>query len=200
MVRSHIPCGLQCFRPTSTTDPFLHRLSGLPSEGGGVDYNAPSPTPLIVAAQTNSGTGDIIFGGTANFLRWTYRDADDTSRLVDDCNNPTTAMSPVTLVTVDESGNQIPVNSSRWRVNLGGYYYIPPDPATGHQAWTGEIDVSGQMVGIIRNISPFSVFDPNAIIWCEMSNQVTGVYNTFDLLPYSFDFNEPRFSPPMILN
>jgi hypothetical protein len=40
MVRSHIPCGLQCFRPTSTTYPYLHHLSGLPSEGRGHRFDS----------------------------------------------------------------------------------------------------------------------------------------------------------------
>ena len=130
--------------------------------------------------------------GTANFLRWTYRDEDDTARLVDDCDNPTVAMSP--------ASNPDNVTSSRWRLNNGSYYYVPYDPNTGTYIVTGQIDVTGQTVGIVKNIHPFGVFDVNNIVWCEMSDQVTGIYTTFDLQPYPFNLNEARFSMPMTPN
>ena len=146
------------------------------------------PTPYVFMAQTNSGQpGDMLVGGTANFTRWTYRDSDDTSRLVDDCDNPTEAMAPVSL-----GGT-----SSRWRVNNGAYYYVPYNPTTGQFDPLGQIDVTGQMVGVVKNIAPFGVFDVNSVAWCEMSDQVTGTFNRYALAPYPFDLNEARFSLPL---
>ena len=158
------------------------------------DFQRPAgmPTPIVFIAQTNGNPSDMVVAGSANLLRWTFRDQDDTARLVDDCNNPTVAMGP--------ASNSDNATSARWRLNNGGYYYVPFDPNTGTQVVTGQLDVTGQTVGIVKNINPFSVFDVNTIVWCEMSNQVTGVYNTFDILPYPFNLNEARFSMPMIPN
>lgn len=147
-------------------------------------------TPNVYAAQTNGGNGEMLLGGPANFTRSFYRDADDVGRLVDDCDNPTVAMSPVSL-----NGT-----NSRWRVNNGAYYYAPVDATTGQFVPIGQIDVTGQMVGIVKNINPFSVFDVNSVVWCEMSDQVTGDYNMYDLRPYPFNLNEARFSQPFTID
>ena len=143
----------------------------------------------MFAAQTIGGS-QIILAGTANLTRSTYRDADDTGRLVDNCDNPTVAMSPVSL-----EGT-----SSRWRVNNGGYYYVPLPGGSGTFTPTGQVDVTGQMVGIVKNINPITVGDVSSIVWCEMSNQVTGLYNAYDLRPYPFNLNEARFSQPFTVN
>lgn len=147
-------------------------------------------TPFVLAAQISSGGGEVLLGGTANFLRWTYRDADDVGRLVDDCDSPTVAMSPPSL-----GGT-----SSRWRVNNGAYYYVPLDSTSGSVVPTGEIDVAGQTVGIINNINPNAVSNVGSVVWCEMSDQVTGLYNTYELRPYPFNLNEARFSQPFTVN
>lgn len=146
-------------------------------------------SPNVFAAQSNGGA-EMLLGGTANFLRWTYRDADDTGRLVDNCDNPTIAMSPVSL-----GGT-----SSRWRVNNGGYYYAPVDENSGSWIPVGQIDVTGQMVGVVKNINPNLVFDVSSVVWCEMSDQVTGIYSTYELRPYPFNLNEARFSQPFTVN
>ena len=146
------------------------------------------PFPYVIMAQTNSGQpGDMIVAGSANLFRWNYRDADDVDRLVDDCDNPTTAMSPVS------TGG----TSTRWRLNNGAYYYVPYNASTGTLDILAEIDVTGQMVGIVKNIAPFGVFDPSTVEWCVMSDQVTGIYNSYELQPYPFDLNEARFSLPL---
>jgi hypothetical protein len=145
--------------------------------------------PTVFGAQAGSGD-QLLLGGTANFLRWTYREADDVARLVDNCDSPTVAMSPIST-----EGT-----SSRWRVNNGGYYYAPVDESSGSWIPTGQIDVTGQLVGIIKNINPNMVFDAGSVVWCEMSDQVTGLYNTYDLRPYPFNLNEVRFSQPITVN
>lgn len=141
------------------------------------------PSAVVYAAQSIS--GDMLIGGPANFTRGTYRDDDDVRNLVDDCDSPTLAMTPVLLG----------ATNSRWRVNNGGYYYAT-DPVTP----TGQIDVTGQMVGIVKNIIPFHQSSADSVVWCEMSDQVTGVYSTFELLPYPFNLNEARFSQPFTVD
>ena len=149
----------------------------------------PGASPaLVFMAQPSGDPTDLLVGGTANFARWPYRSVDDESRLVDDCDSPTMAMAPVWEDTT----------SSRWRLNGGGYYYVPM--SDGQQVATGQMDVTGQTVGIVRNIDPSKAASSESVVWCEMSDQVTGLYTTYELQPYPFRLDEPRFEGPFAIN
>ena len=66
--------------------------------------------PWIVVYAAQNQFGEMLIGGPANFTRGTYRDADDVDRLVDDCDSPTLAMTPVLLG----------ATNSRWRQRRQG--------------------------------------------------------------------------------
>ena len=150
-----------------------------------VQFQSGVPSAYVLMAQVQGGVGMVV-GGSANLRRWTFQNPDDVSRLVDDCDQPTVAMSPPSIT----------VTSTRWRVNNGGYYYTPL--TDDGQVYLGDFDVTGQPVGIVRNINPHSVFEPDDVTWCEMSTEVTGIYRMYDLEAYPFNLEEARFSNPLI--